>query len=97
MLICQKKDCKKLANMTSGYCHEHEKTEPRVPLGGAKGQEILAIMVGDEIRIGDSPDDVRGVMYEITSIEGDDGHAQIYLRDNMGIRPDRVIHFRRVD
>lgn len=98
MLICQSPNCKKLANMTSGYCHEHEKKESRVPLGGSKGAEILAIMVGDKLKIGITPDDVEGVVYDIMSIEGDDGNAQIYLQPETDhISPQRVIHFQRVD
>lgn len=96
MPICQRSSCMNLAN-ASGYCPNHESKPSRNPLGGAKGQEILAIMVGDELRIGDTHDDVTGVMYEITSIEGDDSNAQIYLRDNAGIRPSRVIHYHKVD
>lgn len=98
MLICQKKGCKKLANMTSGFCHEHEKKRPlRRMLGGAKGQEILAIMVGDKLTIGKTNDD-EGVVYDIVGIEGDDSNAQIYLQDETDhTSPKIVIHYRQVD
>jgi hypothetical protein len=60
-------------------------------------KDILAIMVGDKLRIGRTPDDIVGIFYEVKSIEGDDTNAQIYLQEVNSDSPQRVIHYERVD
>lgn len=68
-----------------------------IPLGGYGHKAILAIMVGDILKIGQTPDDFIGIEYEIQSIEGDSSNAQIYLQDVEQKHPQRVIHYKRVD
>lgn len=68
-----------------------------IPLGGDGKHAILAIMVGDILKIGETPDDVVGIEYEVQSIEGDSENAQVYLKDVKHEHPQRVIHYKRVD
>lgn len=68
-----------------------------IPLGGDGHKAILAIMVGDILKIGQTPDDVIGIEYEVQSIEGDSENAQLYLQDINRNHPQRVIHYKRVD